>query len=272
MSGPVFPISATVRALEKLVLRGGRWKTIDIPIRYGFWQHPGLGPVLIDTGYTPRATEGSARSFALKFYSTLLRPRLVEENLPQAWLRARQIEPADIGHVIVTHFHADHVAALRDFPKARFLASGEAFEFLSRMSRRKQIDNVFFPELLPPEFDDRLIRIEDRPKVALPFKLGIGFDLFGDGSCLAVPLPGHALGHFGLLWPELSPPLLYAVDTQWLLRAIVEDRSPKGPARLIYSHRQAAEQSTEKVRRFAAAGGRIVLCHEPANDDAGADA
>lgn len=272
MSSPVFPISAIVRALEKLVLRGGRWATIDIPIRYGFWQHSGLGPMLIDTGYTPRATEGSTRSFALKFYSALLRPRLAARNLPRTWLRARGIEPEKITQIIVTHFHADHVAALRDFPKARFLASGEAFDRLSRMSRRKQFDNAFFPELLPPDFGDRLIRIEDRPEITLPFDLGTGFDLFGDGSCLAVPLPGHALGHFGLLWPDLSPPLLYAVDTQWLLGAIVEGRSPKGPARLIYSDRLAAEQSTEKVRRFAAAGGRVMLCHEPADDGGEADA
>ncbi|MDQ6436275.1 MBL fold metallo-hydrolase [Mesorhizobium sp. LHD-90] len=263
MNEPVFVTSATVRALEKLVLRGGRWKRIDIPIRYGFWEHPRLGPTLIDTGYTPRATEGADRGLALKLYSALLRPRLAEPLLPRAWLRSRSVDADAVRHIVVTHFHADHIAGLRDLPKARFIASGSAFDALSSMSRRSQVDNAFFPELLPEDFCKRLIPIEELPTVALPFGLGTGFDPFGDGSCLGVPLPGHALGHFGLLWPHLETPLLYAVDTQWLLRAIVEDRLPRGPARLIYSDRRAAQESAEKVRRFASAGGRVVLCHDP---------
>ncbi|MBB6486797.1 MBL fold metallo-hydrolase [Rhizobium lusitanum] len=268
MSGPLFINSAVIRAPERLVLRGGRWTFIDIAVRYGLWGRPQLGAVLIDTGYTKRITEGRERSLAMKLYNAVLRPRLIEEASPIATLRSHGIGPEDVTYIVVTHFHADHIAALCDFPRARFLADGAAYARLSAMTYRQQLHNGFFPDLLPADFRNRLISVDSRPSVALPYDLGDGYDLFADGSCLAVPLPGHALGHFGLLWPNMSPALLYATDTQWLLRAVNEERAPSGPARLIYSDRDAAARSMEKVRRFAAQGGRVMLCHEPSNPTA----
>ena len=261
MNAPSFPNSAVIRALERLVLRGGRWAQIDIPVRYGIWLHPRFGPVLIDTGYSRRATEGGDRSRPLKMYAALMRAQLIEASAPLQQLHAMGFGPDDVTRIVVTHFHADHIAGLGDFPKASFVASGAAFDELSRMTSRQQLRHVFFPELLPTDFSERLLRVEDGGRVALPGGLGEGFDIFGDGSLCAVPLPGHAIGHFGLLWPQQS--LLYAVDTQWLSQAIMERRAPSGPARLIYSDGAAAIASCEKVREFAMQGGRVVLCHDP---------
>jgi glyoxylase-like metal-dependent hydrolase (beta-lactamase superfamily II) len=258
---PLFPTSAIVRAPERLMLSGGRWTRLDIPIRYGLWLHERHGPVLIDTGYSQRVTSDAQRSIGLKLYNALLRPRLIEANAPSQQLRALGFGPADVTRIVVTHFHADHVAGLHAFPNARILASADAFSRLSRMSKRQQLHNAYYPELLPGDFASRLLPIEDCLPAELPHGLGRGSDLFGDRSLLAVPLPGHALGHFGLLWPEQS--LLYAVDAQWLLKAIMERRLPRGPARLIYSDQAEVIASCEKVRGFAVTGGRVVLCHDP---------
>ena len=258
---PLFPTGAVVKARERLVLKGGGWGRLDIPIRYGLWQHARFGPVLIDTGYSSRVTSDAKRGVGLKLYNALLRPQLIEVNAPLRRLSALGFGPGDVTRIVLTHFHADHVAGLHDFPDAHILASADAFATLSRMSRLQQLHNVYYPELLPADFAGRLLPIEDCPPAELPYGLGHGFDLFRDGSLLAVPLPGHALGHFGLLWPEQA--LLYAVDAQWLLRAIMERRLPTGPARLTYASEAAVTASCEKVRAFALAGGRVVLCHDP---------
>ena len=97
----------------------------------------------------------------------------------------------------------------------------------------------------------------------LPFGLGRGRDILGDGSVFSVPLPGHADGHTGLLFPAFDPPVLYAADVQWVWRAIAEDRPPRGPARAVYDDANAAMESLARVRAFAAMGGRVVLCHDP---------
>lgn len=216
MSAPRFINSAIVRVPERIVLRGGSWGRIKVGVRYGMLVHPEFGPMLIDTGYGPRVTAGAQRSAALKLYSAVLRPPLVEDDLPLLALQRAGYAARDVQRIIVTHFHADHVAALRDFPNASFIASGAAWEAIGRMREGQRIHSGIFAELMPEDFARRLLPIEALAQRPAPLGLGTGRDIWGDGSCLAIELPGHAIGHFGLLWPLSDPPLLYATDTTWL--------------------------------------------------------
>ena len=120
-----------------------------------------------------------------------------------------------------------------------------------------------FSELLPPDFESRLSLIEETPVVEGPCGIGPAHDVAGDGSVLVVDLPGHLAGHVGLCFAGLGRPLLYATDTQWLLRAITEDRLPGFPASLIAHDRAAGVRSAARVRAFVAAGGEAMLCHDP---------
>lgn len=257
MTAPLFFNSALVATPERFVLRGGSWCRIDVGVLYGLVLHPRHGPVLIDTGYGPRATEGE-RSTLLTLYGAVLRPRLQRGHLPIPQLAALGIRPGDVRRIIVTHFHPDHIAALRDFRNAQFVTSAAAWARVRAMSAMTRIHNGIFLELLPDDFEARIVPIETCAEVPTP--LGPSRDLMGDGSCLALDLPGHAIGHFGLLWPHLEQPLFYAVDTTWLLAAL--DRLPIGPAQLIYSDAAAMHRSSELVRRARDAGWRIVLCHD----------
>ena len=261
MTDPQFFNSAIVRVPERLILARGSWRQISIGVRYGLIEHPKAGPVLIDTGYGPRATTGP-RSAMLKLYTALLRPQLLPDTLPLAMLAGKGIAAEDIRLIILTHFHPDHIAGLKDFPNARILAKAGAFRQIEAMGALRRLRRGVFVELLPVDFAARLDAIEDRPTVSLPLGLGTGWDIFGDGTCIALDLPGHAIGHFGLVWPERSPALLYAVDTQWLGAAVLSARLPRGPARLIYADDAAMRASAEKVRHFVEQGGEVLLCHE----------
>jgi glyoxylase-like metal-dependent hydrolase (beta-lactamase superfamily II) len=261
MTAPDFINSATIRAPERLLLRGGSWRSIAVGVRYGLMVHPDLGPVLIDTGYGPRATEGSGRGFLLKTYGAILRPVLDRQGAPAAALARLGFAAADVRRIVVTHFHADHIAALRDFPNATFITSGEAVAQIGAMSASSRIRNGIFDELLPTDFAARVLPLEACAQRHLPFGLGAGHDIFGDGTCLAVDLPGHGIGHFGLVWPKLSPPLLYGVDATWLSEALAL-RLPAGIVTAVYHDRVATVASAARVRAFGEAGGRVVLCHD----------
>lgn len=260
MSGVEFFNSAVVEVPEWVVLADGSRGPVRLGVRYGVMRRD-RWPVLVDTGYGPRATEGPQRSLMLTLYGAFLKPKLLRDQLPEAVLRRMGFAAADVRLIVLTHFHADHVAALRDFPQARILTSGVAWDAIKGMGAVGRLRNGIFSELLPEDFEARLLRLEDCAAAELPLGLGLGRDIFGDGGCLAVDLPGHGLGHFGLCWPG-EPPLLYAVDVQWLDQAVMEDRLPMGVARIAYHDRGAMRASVDKVRRFAQAGGQVMLCHE----------
>lgn len=262
MRPPVFPSSAVVRVPEWMILGGGRSRLVPVAVRYGIVLHPVLGVTLIDTGYGPQVTQDPNRGFALRAYAALLRIRLLEEGAPAAVLARLGLAPRDVQTILLSHYHADHVARLSEFPQATIMAPRLALDDLSARSRAGQLHHGYFRELLPDDFRVRMQPFETCPEVAHPL-FGTGWDIAGDGSLLVFDLPGHALGHCGFLFPDLERPLLHAVDVQWHWRAIRDGRCPGLPASAVYCDRQAALATVGKVRAFAESGGKVVLCHDP---------
>ncbi|WP_171036263.1 MBL fold metallo-hydrolase [Maricaulis alexandrii] len=250
-----FPNSAWVRAPERFVLRDGRLGLMSIPVRYGTFTHPEAGHCLIDTGYTRRVTKGR-RSLPLNIYNAVLRPRLTRHALPDA-------KPL-VDTIILTHLHADHVAGLKDYPQARIITDRAALmHFLEPGASR--LRHGVFRELLPEDIIDRVTDFSEFAAIECPYGLGPGRDLLGDGSVVALPLPGHMRGHTGICFPDETRPLLYAVDAQWLHRAVMENRLPGAPARWILDDVEACQRSADRIRQFCEAGGRVVYCHDPAS-------
>ncbi|MGX5800399.1 MBL fold metallo-hydrolase [Bradyrhizobium sp. Arg314] len=260
----VFANSAWVSAAERLILRGGGWQSVKLRVRYGLIFHPAAGPALIDTGYTPEALSGERRGRMLRLYGALLKPQLnaAEQVLPV--LRRFGLSPDDIRTVIVTHFHADHISGLSLFRNARFIASDAAWARVKARTVGQNLRHGIFAELFPTDFEARLDGLSDKRYVQASEGVPGGADLFGDGSVIAVDLPGHADGQFGLLFAGLDRPLLYAVDVQWLLAALMENHTPGFPATLIAEDATAIEPTSAMLRRFLAAGGQVMLCHDPA--------
>jgi len=260
----VFANSAWVSAPERLILRGGGWRRVRLRVRYGLIFHPVAGPVLVDTGYTPQALAGEKRGRMLRLYGALLRPRLDAAGQVLSVLRRFGLSPGDVRTVIVTHFHADHMSGLSLFPDARFIACDAAWARVKARTPGQNLRHGVFTELFPADFEARLDGLSATRRVGARDGVPGGADLFGDGSVIAVDLPGHADGQFGLLLAGLERPLLYAVDVQWLLEALTGSRTPGFPATLIAEDAASIEPTSAMLRRFLATGGEVMLCHDPA--------
>jgi len=256
--------SAWVSVFERFVLARGRWKRSRLRVRYGVIEHPEAGLVLIDTGYGPSVTTGRLRSRGLKLYNHLFGPRLDPNGaLYQVLTRLGHSED-DVRVVIVTHFHPDHICELKRFPNARIVAHKDAYDALMLWSWGKRLRHGIFTEFLPSDLSSRLTDVSQLSRMEGPLKLGECYDVFGDGMVLAVDLPGHAIGHFGVCFAHCDPPLLYAVDVQWVIPAIIENRRPGLPGSLVATAPNATQSSScEKVRKFHEAGGTVLLCHDP---------
>ncbi|EAR51372.1 GumP protein [Oceanicola granulosus HTCC2516] len=253
-----FHVTATVPAHERMLRHAAPWRKLRLPVRFGLLRHPRLGAVLIDTGYSAHALHAPGRSAGLRAYGKLLRPSLVAGGSVADVLAAHRLAPADVAAVILTHLHPDHVSGLTDFPAARIHLAADAG---AALAARHPMRQGLFPELLPADLATRTARFEDAPAAPQPGGLGLGHDVFGDGSVFAIPLPGHAPGHVGLRFA--GDGLLYAADTEWLRSALPDPRLPPLPLRAIVDDAPAFLASKTRVAAFAAAGGDVLLCHQP---------
>ncbi len=219
------------RHLECMAARGGRWTPVEFPAQCGLIRHPTRGWMLYDTGYAGHFFDATA-SFPARLYRDVLPVNLPAAEVLVTQLAGFGLTPADIGTVIVSHYHGDHIAGLRDFPNARFIAlRADTEHFAALVGKRwRATMGGHLPDLLPPDYFDRLDAADDCPQHALPDWLTpfeTGFDLLGDGSLLGVPLPGHSHGQLGLFLPDADGrPAFLVADACWSLPALREGRLP----------------------------------------------
>ena len=211
-------------ASEHHLIRGGVRRTIECHSVAALLGHPRHGWLLWDAGYAPRLWDATHwLPFRLYRWATplRLRPELaIVAQLPRFGLTA-----ADVKYVIVSHFHADHIAGLRDFPRAELWAAQTAYADVAGRTGLAALRRAFIPSLLPPDFERRAILVPPFAGPAVePF--GATYDIFGDGSAVLVNLPGHARGQLGLLARTDRGLLFFVADSCWLSAAYRENRPP----------------------------------------------
>lgn len=209
-------------APEAAVLPGTSWrKRVRFHAVAFLLQHPVAGPILVDSGYSSRFFSETA-TFPASLYRHLTPVTLTDPQGIAGQLRRTGIEPNEVRHIIITHFHADHVGGLRDFPEALFHCSRDAWESVKGLSGFSALRHAFLPGLLPSDVEERLSFV------------GEGSDVFGDGSLTVIDLPGHAPGQIGLRFRGAEGrSILLASDASWISTAFRENRMPHPVTRIL---------------------------------------
>lgn len=196
--------------LEKLVnKRGSHFKKCSFPATFALIEHPQKGNILYDTGYSSSLYQ-ACQKFPFQLYP-LTTPITLENS-------AKEMVPDDIKTIIISHFHADHICGLKDFPKADFIYLEDAWDDVKGLTGFKALKKAFIPSLIPDDFEKRSRQVSldacTYPTGLGPFDYGI--DLFGDGSLIGIPLPGHAKGQMGLFFhTKQDGPIFFVADACW---------------------------------------------------------
>lgn len=223
---------------EHVVLRNRRLRTMRFPAMFAVIEHPERGPVLFDTGYGQGYLD-ERRRLTGRIYDAVTPVTTDPAWFPGARCRAAGIDPMDVDTVVLSHFHADHVAGLDDFPRARILHFASAWGAVRGTSGLRALRKGFLPRLLPADFEERRETIEEARWTALPPELAPfrrAVDVLGDGSLMAVALPGHAAGQLGLFVRRGggAPPMLLCADACWTSRSFREGIVPSSVTRLLF--------------------------------------
>lgn len=238
-------------ASEHHLLRGSRRRTVHCHALVTLWHHPHHGWGLWDTGYAPRIWDATdAWPYRLYRYAT---PFRIEPHQAVVCQLARfGLRASDIRFVILSHFHADHIAGLRDFPDARIIVQQSAYEAVAGRQGLRAIRRAFLPALLPDDFHERAWCIASFDDQSLP-ALGPTCDLFGDGTMQLIDLPGHARGQLGLLAQTQRGKILLMADGAWLTRAIRENRPPHMCTHLVCDDARQMRVTLRRLHEFALA-------------------
>ncbi len=222
--------------------------------------HAREGWILVDTGYGEAFAPASAR-FPQRLYRWAT--PVSGTRSTASLLRARGIDPAAIRHVILTHFHADHIGGLAEFPQARIHHHAEALAPLQALRPLAQVRNAFLSSLVPSWLPDRAHAIPPTAfsrDAELPFP---SHDLFGDGSLRLLELPGHAPGQVGLAFHSPAGPELYAADAYWRESQLRLRRAPLPPALWFQWDRAAYLRTCSRLADlYSSSHYHLSACHD----------
>ena len=149
------------------------------------------------------------------------------------------VKPADVSVLGISHMHGDHIGQAAQFTNARLVVGKGDFD-----------------------------RLAGRPEDSLKGWRGAGkqvtlatadVDVFGDGSVVALHLPGHTPDHLALLVNLASGPVLLTGD---LYHTTIARQKRAVPG--FNTSREQTLQSMDKFEKLAKdTGAKVIIQHEP---------
>lgn len=219
------------------------------PVYCWLVEHPD-GPFLIDAGEISKVHERGYLPESIGF-KVSVQYDVKREDEVDYQLKKLGYDTGQIKAIFLTHFHSDHVDGLYHFPKAKIFASKAAYDFAVGPKGenigylKKNFPEWFQPQLF--EFDDES---EENFKSCKK--------MTEDGSIVAVPLPGHAVGHTAYIIKTDKRRYICSGDATFD-KTTLQDGIP-----FVIFNSRTAEESVNRLQKFAVSPDVAVLCsHDP---------
>ncbi len=181
--------------------------TVTLPITSWLIEHP-EGLVLFDNGMHQGLQHDTSR---LGRTVEAFRPDYHPGEEVSARLAERGIRPSDIDLMIFSHLHFDHAGGTAEIPDARIVVNRAEWE--AGHSQELIERGVYDPVDYDHGHDVEQVDGEH--------------DIFGDGSLVCIPTPGHTPGHQALRVELESGPAVLTGDCVYFQRMLDEMLVPR---------------------------------------------
>lgn len=210
---------------EYMTKKNASFCSVDFPSFVGIIKHPDRGIILFDTGYDSAFFEAT-KSFPEILYRWTAPVTIESKDTALEWLKRLGYMAEDVSAIVISHFHGDHVAGLHNFPNAQIFCSRSGIKDVQQRSRFGRVSHGILSSLIPDDLESRAVYFEDCKRHQLSsdfYPFSESADILGDGSLLAVELPGHCPGHWGLAMRTENDRLVFFVgDASWSVVSIEE--------------------------------------------------
>jgi glyoxylase-like metal-dependent hydrolase (beta-lactamase superfamily II) len=241
---------------------GGSLCPTDYPSFVGIIRHPDHGVILFDTGYDP-AFFAATQSFPERFYRWATPVKLDQSQTVQDWLAGLGVAMGDVTALVLSHFHGDHIAGLIHFPNAKIYCSSAGLKQIQTGSRFSRVRQGLLSGLVPADIAVRALFFEDLPIVTLPSAYGgleRGADILGDGSLIAIELPGHCPGHWGLaLSSQSHGEVLLIGDAAWSIGGVRNNNPPPRITTALLGNTSRYRQTLARLQSVSLANRDLVI-------------
>jgi N-acyl homoserine lactone hydrolase len=199
--------------------------------------------ILVDAGARPGAGGGVTRT---AFH-------IAPEQALVSELARQGLTPDDFDRVVLTHLHGDHVGGLPAFDSNRVWVARAEWTPVATFPGR-----LMRPLVAPVHrgFNPRLFDFDGPPHHDFPGS----WSVTRDGSVLALPTPGHSVGHTSFLVRRPQGDVLLAGDVTYNLPALVAQQE-QGFVADVAQHRVTLRRVLSLVERGAA----YLPSHDPAS-------
>lgn len=218
--------AGTCRSRARFASRRHSWAAVDFPARFGILKFKNE-VILFDTGYAPRV-KNALRQFPFWLYGAILPVTVDENNTAHAKIKKLGIRAEDVTRIVVSHFHADHIGGLKDFPTASFICSRRSWQHVKNAGGFQALRRGYLSELVPDDFEERVQFTEELEDVIELPGLGKAPALNIEGTRISFPsLDGHVPGQIGMhLQGADGTAQLFVADACWHKDAIAGKATP----------------------------------------------
>lgn len=166
----------------------------------------------------------------------------LDKSFPES-LKEYGVEPKDIKHLAISHMHADHAGNANTFTKATWYI------------QQAEYDAAYGPLAKKLNFN---LQTYNKLSKESTVKINGHHDVYGDGSVMLIPAPGHTPGHQVVLIQLPSGPVVLSGDLWHFASNQKHSRVPG----FNYDKKQTLDSIKSVNALVAATGAKLIIQHD----------